>query len=54
MLCADLERGTEAFIAMGWRQPDVDDRDIGRVATHLEQEIISVATLRDHIEARVA
>src|SRR4051794_12977638 len=53
MLGSDLERGLQAFIVMSRRQPDVDDRDVGCVAAHLEQQIVGRSTLRDDLEARL-
>ncbi len=42
MLGADLERRAEALVVVRRRQPDVDDRDVRRVAAHLEQEVVGV------------
>ncbi len=40
MLGADLERRAEALVVVRRRQPDVDDRDVRRVAAHLQQEFV--------------
>ena len=33
------------------RQPDVDDRDVGRVAAHLQQQLVGGLAAADHLEA---
>src|SRR5262249_47443620 len=51
---ADLLRCTKPFVLVrGW-QADVDDRDVRRVAAHLEQKLLSGRALSDHIEASLA
>ena len=37
---ADLQRGAQALVVVGRRQPDVDDRDVGRVAAHLQEQVV--------------
>src|SRR4029453_11763226 len=44
MPLSDFEGGLETFVVVGGRQPDVDDRDIGREAAHVEQELLGVLT----------
>src|SRR5262249_18601258 len=53
VLLADLARGAQALVGVRRRHADVDDRDLGAVGTHLEEELLRVARLADHLEARV-
>ena len=39
MVGADLERRAHALVVVRRRQPDVDDRDVGRVAAHLQEQV---------------
>ena len=49
-LGADLERRPEALVLMGRREPDVDDRDVRRVASHLQHQILGGLAAADDVE----
>ena len=50
MALADLERGLEALVVVRRRQPDVDDRHVGREAAHLDEEVLGVLAPGDDVE----
>jgi hypothetical protein len=39
---ADLGRRDQAVVGVPRRHPDVDDRDVGLVGTHLQHEVVGV------------
>ena len=47
----DLEGGAHPLVVVSRRQPDVDDGDIGRVAPHLQQQILGRLAAADHLQA---
>ena len=51
MLLADLPRRAEALVGVRRRHPDVDDRDVGRVRAHLQQQLVGGPGLADDLEA---
>ena len=51
MALSDLSRRPHPLVGVGRRHPDVDDRDVGRVAAHLEQEVVRGARLAGDLEA---
>src|SRR5262245_33274663 len=53
MLRADLLCSPDALVGLRGRHADVDDRDVGLVAPHLEQELVGVARLADDLDARL-
>ena len=53
MLRADRLRGAKALVGVGRRHPDVHDRDVRKVLAGRPQEVVGVADLSDHLEARV-
>jgi len=40
---ADLDRRAQALVVVRRRQPDVDDRDVRRVAAPFEQKIVALS-----------
>src|SRR6266508_3050271 len=51
MLSANLLCGAQPLVGVRRRQPDVDDRHVGRVAPHLEEEIAGGDALADDFES---
>ena len=51
MALADLAGGAHPFVRVRRWHPDVDDRDVGLVAAHLEQQILGSARLAGDLEA---
>ncbi len=54
MASADLQRCAHALVAVCGRQANVDDGDLGRVAPHLQEQLVRGAGARDDLEALVA
>src|SRR5581483_1388006 len=50
---ADLARGADPLVGLRRRHADVDDRDVGRVAPHLEQELLGVPRPADDLDPRL-
>ena len=53
VLVADLGRGAQALVGVRRGHADVDDRDVGLVGADLAQQVLAVARLGDHLEARL-
>jgi hypothetical protein len=54
MLGADRLGGDQAFVGVGWRHPDVDQRRVGAGQAHVVEQALGVFGLGDHVDARVA